>query len=89
MKIRIPGLTTALALCSTAVCAGTIPKPAVTPVQAELITDVQAHLTKVGSTVFARVTIEWRGTDCVLRNGAILEAHVVWRRTQEESTVVV
>ena len=77
MKIRIPGLTTALALCGTAVFAGTIPKPGITPVQAELMTDVQAHLTKVGSTVFARVTIEWRGTDCLLRSGAILEAHVI------------
>ena len=77
MKTRIPALTTALALCCPAVFADTTAKPGITPVQAELTADLNAHLMKVGSTVFARVTVDWRSSDCVLRNGAILEAHVV------------
>jgi len=49
----------------------------VTPVQAELIADISARLLKVGSNVFARVTADWFGSDCSLRNGAILEGRVV------------
>ena len=92
MKTRIPALTTALALCCAAVFAGTPAKPGIVPIQAELMTDVHAHLTKVGATVFAQVTIEWRGTDCFLRNGAILEAHVVsvvpHTKTAKDSEIV-
>lgn len=77
MRMRIPGLTTALALCCTAVFADTIARPAITPVQAELMSDVHARLVKVGATVYARVTVDWRGTGCVLQKGAILEAHVI------------
>ena len=62
MRMRIPGLTTALALCCTAVFADTIARPAITPVQAELMSDVHARLMKVGATVYARVTVDWRGT---------------------------
>ena len=39
--------------------------------------DLHARLLKVGETVYARVTVEWRSHSCVLRNGAVLEAHVV------------
>ncbi len=39
--------------------------------------DLHARLLKVGGTVYARVTVEWRSPTCVLRNGAVLEAHVV------------
>jgi hypothetical protein len=77
MKTRIPALTTALAFCCAAVFADAIAKPGITPIQAELMVDVHAHLLKVGQTVYARVTVDWRGPDCVLRNGAILEAHVI------------
>ena len=81
MKTRIQALA-ALALCSTAAFAVTIAKPGVagpriTPVEAELMKDVQARHLTVGATVFARVTAEWRGTGCALNKGAILEAHVV------------
>ncbi len=73
----IQKLTLILAFGCTAAFAGTEAKPAVTPIQAELMGDVQAHLLQVGSTVYARVRAEWRGADCVLVNGAILEGHVV------------
>ena len=80
MKMRVWGLTAALSLSSTAVFAATaaaVAKPGIAPVQAELMTSVYAHKLQVGQTIFARVLTEWRNPDCVLDNGAILEAHVV------------
>jgi|HubBroStandDraft_1064217.scaffolds.fasta_scaffold23793_1 hypothetical protein len=77
MKMRILGLTTVLALPCTAVFAATVAKPSINPVYAELMTSVYAHKLQVGTTIFARVTADWQGADCALRDGAILEAHVV------------
>jgi hypothetical protein len=77
MKMRILGLAAALALCWAAASAEKIAKPGITPVQAELMADLHARLLKVGGTVYARVTVDWKGPGCVLRNGAVLEAHVV------------
>jgi hypothetical protein len=70
------GLIMALVLCCPAVFAAAAP-PSIVAVEAELIGDVNARLLKVGATIFARVTADWHGTDCVLRSGAILEAHVL------------
>jgi hypothetical protein len=70
------GLMMAFVLCCPAVLAAPAP-PSIVAVEAELIGDVNARLLKVGATIFARVTADWHGTDCVLRNGAILEAHVL------------
>jgi hypothetical protein len=75
--MRILGLTAALALCCAMVSAEKIAKPGADPIQAELMADLHARLLKVGATVYARVTVEWRSPACVLRNGAVLEAHVV------------
>lgn len=75
--MRIPLLITALALCCTALSAESATKPGITPVQAELSSDLNARLLKVGSTVFARVAVDWQGANCALRTGAILEAHVL------------
>jgi hypothetical protein len=58
-------------------CANRAIEPAITPIQAELIADLHARLLKAGATVYAKVTADWTGADCVLRSGAILEAHVV------------
>jgi hypothetical protein len=77
MKMRILRLTAALALCCATVFAEKIAKPGADPIQAELMADLHARLLKVGGTVYARVTVEWRSPTCVLRNGAVLEAHVV------------
>jgi hypothetical protein len=63
-------------MCCPAVFAATAPPPTITAVEAELIVDMNAHLMKAGETIYARVTADWHGTDCVLRSGAILEAHV-------------
>ena len=75
--MRIQMLTVVLALGCIAAFADSKARIAVTPIQAELVADIQARLLKVGATVFARVSVDWRGTDCFLRNGAILEGHVV------------
>jgi hypothetical protein len=70
-------LMVAFAICCPAVVASTNAPPAITAVEAELIGDVNARLLKVGATVYARVTADWHGADCVLRSGAILEAHAL------------
>src|ERR1700739_4444601 len=77
MKMRILGLAAALPLCWATASPEKIAKPGITPIQAELMADLHARLLKVGGTVYARVTVDWKGPGCVLRNGAILEAHVV------------
>jgi len=77
MKMRILVLAAALALCCATVSAEKIAKPGADPIEAELMADLHARLLKVGGTVYARVTVEWRSPTCVLRNGAVLEAHVV------------
>ncbi len=75
--MRFLGLAASLALCSTSFCAETVTRPRVTPVQAELVSDVHAHLLKAGQAVYARVLADWHGTDCFLRSGATIEARVV------------
>jgi hypothetical protein len=77
MKMRILGLAAALVLWCATVSAEKIAKPGADPIQAELMADLHARLLKMGETVYARVTAEWRSPTCVLRNGAVLEAHVV------------
>jgi hypothetical protein len=67
----------ALSLCLSAFGAKKVAEPGVTPIQAELMADLNARLLKVGSPVYARVAVDWIGTGCVLRKGAVLEAHVV------------
>jgi hypothetical protein len=75
--LRIQALTLVFALGCKAAFAGSDAKPGVTPVQAELMTDIHSGVQKAGATVFARVSVDWRGTDCVLRTGSIIEGHVV------------
>jgi hypothetical protein len=75
--MRTLGLIVALVLCWATVSAEKLAKPGADPVQAELMADLHARLLKVGETVYARVKVEWRSPGCVLKNGAVLEAHVV------------
>jgi len=76
MNMRILGASLALTFSGTAAWAGTT-QSSVTPVQAELITGLHTRLLKVGSPVYARVTVDWHDAECVLDSGAILEAQVV------------
>lgn len=66
-----------LSSCLPAFCVKKVAEPGVTPIQAELMADLNARLLKVGDRVYARVVVDWSGTGCVLRKGAIVEAHVV------------
>jgi hypothetical protein len=75
--MRMLGLTAALVLCWATVSAEKLAKPGADPIQAELMADLHARLLKVGESVYARVKVEWRSPGCVLKNGAVLEAHVV------------
>lgn len=51
--------------------------PAVTPVQAELLMDLEARHLKVGEAIYAKVFIPWEGPGCTLARGAILEGKVL------------
>lgn len=75
--MRILRLVTALGFCCGMAFADAVAEPTITPVQAELMAGLHARLLSVGGTVYARVTADWKGTDCVLRSGAILEAQVL------------
>jgi hypothetical protein len=44
------------------------------PVEAELLRPLNIRRLAAGASVFARVTRDWRGVNCSLRQGAILEA---------------
>ncbi|HEX4311645.1 MAG TPA: hypothetical protein VHZ25_16560 [Acidobacteriaceae bacterium] len=51
--------------------------PAVTPVQAELLADLQARQLRPGEIVFAKVFSSWQGPGCSLAQGAIVQAKVI------------
>jgi hypothetical protein len=77
MKFQKLVLTAAFVLCVTAVLADSVPKPSVTPVEAQLLSDVRAHQLKVGQSVYARVDSLWNSDSCTLKSGAILQGQVV------------
>ena len=92
MKIRIQLITVAVVLCCRAAFADGAPKAGVTPVEAQLLSDVRAHQLKVGEAVYARVDSRWQGDQCVLSDGAILEGHVIavvpHTRTERNSELI-
>jgi hypothetical protein len=51
------------------------------PVEAELLKPLNVRSLAVGATVFARVTRDWNGLGCSLRQGATLEATVAQVKT--------
>jgi len=58
------------------------------PVQAEFLKRLHVRQLTIGQIVYARVTLDWKGPDCALRTGAILEATVETaepRKTRAES----
>ncbi len=75
MKNPIAG-TVLLSLGTCAWGADVPPRAAPGPVQAELLAHLNVRHLATGSTLFARVTLDWSGSDCVLRKGAILQATV-------------
>jgi hypothetical protein len=77
MKLWNQLLIPVLVLCPAALYADNVPKPGVTPVEAQLMADVRAHQMTVGQAVFARVDTAWTSSECNLRQGAIVEGRVV------------
>ena len=75
--LAIAGISLCAELCVQAYGARKVAEPGITPVQAELMADLNARLLHVGAPVFARVTVDWTRTGCVLPKGAVLEARVV------------
>ncbi len=65
-----------LALCCWCAPAQSPPKSNPGPVEAELLKPLNLRSLTNGKTVFAQVTRDWNGSDCVLRKGATLEATV-------------
>jgi hypothetical protein len=47
------------------------------PIQAELVRSIEAGKTRVGDPVYARVMLEWKNSECALRQGAMLRGRVV------------
>jgi hypothetical protein len=75
MKRRIAGI----ALLGVLICFGLSQTPPSTdpgPVQAELLANMHVRRLASGKAVFARVTQDWMGPDCMLRKGAVLEGTV-------------
>jgi hypothetical protein len=76
-EMGIPALFLAAILAGGSATAEPPVAPAVMPVQAELLADLQARQLKVGELVYAKVFSNWEGPGCSLEKGAILEAKVV------------
>src|SRR5664279_2873599 len=62
------------------------PKPDHGPIQAELLARLNVRHLASGTSIFARVTADWSGDDCTLRQGAILEAKVETSTPQARGT---
>jgi hypothetical protein len=77
MMLRFLVLASAFTLFCTSTFPDTDANPSTPPVQAELISDLDARLLNTGGNVYARVTVDWRGAACVLRSGSLIEAHVL------------
>jgi hypothetical protein len=78
-SLRIPRASLAIVLLAP-LCFGSAPQPPTpdrTPVQAELVKAIEAGRARVGDTVFARVSVAWKNSNCKLREGAILKGRVV------------
>ena len=64
-----------MGLCS-GLAQSPVPQPDPGPVQAELLANLDVRHLGNGKTIFASITQDWNGLDCLLRKGAILEGTV-------------
>jgi hypothetical protein len=55
------------------------------PLQAELLRAVEAGRVKVGDPVLAKVTVKWQSPQCALREGAILNGHIVAQKVHSKT----
>jgi hypothetical protein len=77
MRMRFSGILLLAGLGGGSIFAETVARPAVIPIEAELMADLEARHLTTGETLFAKVLADWNGLGCVLRQGAVLEAKVV------------
>ena len=58
---------------------------AVAPVQADLVQRLDASKVQVGDSVLAKLAAPWKGSDCDLRAGAIIQGHVVSQKIHSKT----
>ena len=75
MKLQVLG-TVVLALWLCPAFAQPLPEINRGPIQAELLAHLSVRHVSGGATAFARVTVDWSGKNCFLKQGSILEARV-------------
>jgi len=92
MSARSRGVLLAVVVCSGMALAQAVVKPTVdpvVPVMAELAADLQSRHLQLGSVVYAKVLADWKGPNCVLPHGSVIEAHITvltpHSRTAKES----
>jgi hypothetical protein len=75
--MRLMGILLLLGICKCLIAAEPAVKPAVIPIQAMLLADMEARHLAQGGSLYAKVTSDWNGLGCTLRQGAVLEAKVL------------
>jgi hypothetical protein len=76
MRKRFPGIPSFLCLAVCSVAVSLVAEDRV-PIQADLVRPLEAGQVKVGDPVLAKVAAKWKGHQCTLRQGAILQGRVV------------
>ena len=61
-------------------------EPSHLPIEAKLVGSLQAGRVRVGDPVLAKVQVAWEGSDCSLREGAILRGHVLAQTPRSKTT---
>ena len=80
LTIGLLALLASCCLCAQGVAVGAV------PVQAELLTVLDVKHTSAGEPVLLRVILPWKGPDCDLRAGSIVQGHVT--SVQQRSKLV-
>lgn len=55
------------------------------PVQAELVQRLDASRVKIGDSILGKVEVAWKGANCDLRSGAIVQGHVVAQKAHSKA----
>jgi hypothetical protein len=79
MRVRSRGVFPAIVLCSGIALAQAVVKPnvaPVVPVMAELTADLQSSHLQLGGVVHAKVLADWKGPNCVLPRGSVIEGRI-------------
>src|SRR5262249_41211405 len=82
MRSQVFG-TILLGLCACAAWGDSETAKGPGPVEAEFLSRVDVRHLESGKAIFARVTRDWKGPDCSLRSGAIVEGTVETAETRK------